>query len=118
MIEPGRVWTLPSLLMNHRYCNSKDARGRAYALLGIARKNHRPFDTQPHLRDVDYESMTTQRLFTRTAKSLLRAWEDLSFLSHKEGGFATSITGLPSWVPDYSVECMPDPLSRRSSTYN
>jgi hypothetical protein len=86
--------------------------------LGIARKNHRPFDTQPHLRDVDYESMTTQRLFTRTAKSLLRAWEDLSFLSHKEGGFATSITGLPSWVPDYSVECMPDPLSRRSSTYN
>ncbi|ETI29141.1 hypothetical protein G647_01594 [Cladophialophora carrionii CBS 160.54] len=117
MVVTGKAWTLPSLLLNHRYCKSKDARDRVYTLLGIARKNHRPFDTQPHLREVEYsDSMTAQRLFTRTARSLLRAWEDLSFLSHNEGTFATEVSGLPSWVPDYSVECMPDPLSRRTSS--
>ena len=117
MTESGRTWTLPFLLMNHRYCKSTDPRDRVYALLGIARKSHPPFDTQPQLVDVDNsDAMTVQRLYVRTARLLLRAWDDLSFLPHKEGSFATKISGLPSWVPDYSVECMPVPIKNRGKS--
>ncbi|EXJ65178.1 hypothetical protein A1O7_01518 [Cladophialophora yegresii CBS 114405] len=99
MIVTGKACTRPPPLLNHRYCKSKEARDRVYALLGIARKDDRPFDTQPYLREVGYSDfMTAQLLFTRTARSLLRSWEGLSSLSHKEGSFATELSGLPSWV--------------------
>jgi hypothetical protein len=88
-----------------------------YALQGVARKGHRPFDTQPQLLDVDYR-ISVQQLYTRTAKGLLRAWGDLGFLAQKEGKFMTRIAGLPSWVPDYSAQLMPEPLAKRGPNCN
>lgn len=115
--ESGRQWHFASLLSNHRYCKSSDPRDMVYALQGVARKGHRPFDTQPKLLDIDYR-ISVQRLYTRTAKGLLRAWGDLGFLAQKEGQFSTRIAGLPSWVPDYSVELMPQPLGKRGPNCN
>jgi hypothetical protein len=116
-IRAGKQWHLASLLSNHRYCKSSDPRDMIYALQGVARKGHRPFDTQPQLLDIDYR-ISVQQLYTRTAKGLLRACGDLGFLAQKEGRFLTRIDGLPSWVPDYSVELMPEPLSRRGPNCN
>jgi hypothetical protein len=117
VIAAGREWHFASLLSNHRYCKSTDPRDMVYALQGVARKGHRPFDTQPWLLDVDYR-ISVQQLYTRTAKGLLRAWGDLGFLAHKEGNFVTRIAGLPSWVPDYSAQLMPEPLAKRGPNCN
>ncbi|ERF72494.1 hypothetical protein EPUS_07703 [Endocarpon pusillum Z07020] len=115
--ESGKKWNFAQLLSNHRYCKSSDPRGMVYALQGVARKARRPFDTQPKLLDIDYR-ISVQQLYTRTAKELLRAWGDLGFLAQREQQSRTRIVGLPSWVPDYSVELMPKPLYKRGPNCN
>jgi Heterokaryon incompatibility protein (HET) len=115
--ESGRMWHFASLLSNHRYCKSSDPRDMVYALQGVARKGHWPFDTQPKLLDIDYR-ISVQQFYTRTAEGLLRAWGDLEFLAQREEQSFTRIAGLPSWVPDYSVELMPQPLYKRGPNCN
>lgn len=113
VVESGKQWTLAHLLSRHRKCKCKDPRDMLYALIRLARKNHRPFDTQPQLLEVSYE-ISPQQLYTRTARSLLLAWGDLSLLSRREESSETRMPGLPSWVPDYSAELMPEPLASRA----
>jgi hypothetical protein len=48
---------------------------------------------------------------------MLKAYQDLRFLSHVQDSTVTAITNLPSWVPDYSVELRPAPLSMRNCNW-
>jgi len=41
----------------------------------------------------------------------------LRFLSHVQDARSTSVEGLPSWVPDYSVELRPAPLTIRATSW-
>jgi hypothetical protein len=112
-----KQYTLTTLLMRYRYCSSTDPRDMVYALIGVARKNFKPFDTQPQLLDVSYRISVTE-LYIRTARSLMLADGHLNHLTLKEGSLMTKIEGLPSWVPDYSAELMPEPLSERCESGN
>ena len=107
-----KQWSLFSLLERYRYCESSDPRDMIYALIGVARKDIRPFNTQPQLLEVSYD-MSVGLLYGRTAKAMLLAWGDLSHLEQKEGAFMTKIKNLPSWVPDYSAQIMPESLLKR-----
>jgi hypothetical protein len=113
----GKFYTLEVLLKNHRHCEASDPRDMIYALQGIARKDSKPFTSHGHLLVPDY-SIPVKRLYTRTARIMLQSNGDLRFLSHREGKRWRSIETLPSWVPDYSVGLLPDPMVMRGPNCN
>jgi hypothetical protein len=118
MVETaGRQYPLQQLLRFHRYCKASDPRDMIYALLGIARRDAKPFTTHIGLLNPDYR-IPVQQLYTRTARCLLQSYGDLRFLCEKEPQARTRIDGLPSWVPDYSVHLQVDPITRRAPSCN
>jgi len=108
----GKSFTLSGLLRN-RFFEASDPRDRIYAVLGISRKEEKPFSTHGHLMMPDY-SISVKSLYTKIMRILIQSYGDLRFLSEKECRRWRNESGLPSWVPDYSAVLIPDPLGRRS----
>ncbi|KAL8978226.1 MAG: hypothetical protein Q9205_006144 [Flavoplaca limonia] len=102
------------LLQAHRHCLASDPRDKIYALLGIAWKERPPFSTHPGAIVPDYENSVREG-YTNVAKTMLLSRKDLHYLSHVQDASFTAIDELPSWVPDYSVELRPVPLSMRGA---
>ncbi|KAJ4988146.1 ankyrin and het domain protein [Stagonosporopsis vannaccii] len=100
------------LLQKHRYSKSTDPRDKVYAFLGLASSAMAPFRTDPAAITPDY-SRSVQQVYLATAKALLTNFHNLSVLSHVEDHSIRRTTGLPSWVPDYSVSLDPYPLRYR-----
>ena len=94
------------LLQKHRYSKSTDPRDKVYAFLGLANSKMAPFHTNPTAITPDYK-LSVQQVYMQTAKALLKSYGNLSVLSHVEDASIRRITGLPSWVPDYSVSLEP-----------
>lgn len=100
------------LLQKHRFSKSTDPRDKVYAFLGLASSTMAPFRTNPTAITPDY-NMSVQQVYTATAKALLITYRNLSVLSHVEDPSIRRTTGLPSWIPDYSVSIDPYPLRYR-----
>lgn len=100
------------LLQKHRFSKSTDPRDKVYAFLGLASSAMAPFRANPTAITPDY-SRSVQQVYVATAKALLTNFRNLSVLSHVEDHSIRRITGLPSWVPDYSVSIDPYPLRYR-----
>lgn len=100
------------LLNRHRFTKSTDPRDKVYAFLGLASTKMAPFRTMPTALMPDY-NMSVQKVYLETAKVLLSTYRNLSLLSHVEDASIRRTTGLPSWVPDYSVSLEPYPLRYR-----
>ena len=115
--KAGKFYILETLLTNHRYCETSDPRDMIYALQGIAQKEKKPFTTHGHLLVADY-TVPVETLYTRITRIMTQSNGDLRFLSHREGKRWRSISGLPSWVPDFSVKLLPDPLVLRGPNCN
>lgn len=102
------------LLQVHRFCDASDPRDMIYALLGITWRDRPPFSVYPEAIVPDYQ-VSARDLYARVAKTMLRSYKDLRFLSHVQDPSWNKIKDLPSWVPDYSVDLKPAPLSMRSA---
>jgi hypothetical protein len=83
-----------------------------YAFLGLAWKERKPFISHPSAIVPNYE-ISVQELYTTVAKVFDQSYEDLKLLSQVQDPTLSVIKNLPSWVPDYSVELNPAPLSMR-----
>ena len=100
------------LVQVHRVCQASDPRDMIYAFLGIASMERSPFDTHANAIVPDYQ-ISVLELYTNVAKIMLESYKDLRFLSHVQDRSCSVIDNLPSWVPDYSVQLKPAPLSMR-----
>ena len=85
---------LLSLLCKGRTCNATDTRDKVFAMLPLLA------DAYPEGLRADYNKSTAQ-VFVETAMWLLSA-VGLSFLP--SAGGISKIAGVPSWVPDWSVQ--------------
>jgi hypothetical protein len=101
--KPPRLQILLGYINRNFMAN--DPRDRVFALLGIAGE----FDIEDPGLQPDY-TVSTEKLFTRTARHLLIRDDKLSLLESAGSGFPKELQ-LPSWVPDWTS--MPDlvPLS-------
>jgi hypothetical protein len=108
----GHLALFRYLLQAHRYCKASDPRDMIYAFLGLAWKERKPFTSHPSAIVPNYE-ISVQELYTTVTKVFYQSYEDLKLLSHVQDPTLSVIENLPSWVPDYSVELKPAPLSMR-----
>ena len=104
------------LITVFRYCEASDPRDMIYAFLGIAWQERPPFTTHPKAIVPDYQKSVCE-VYTKVAITMAQSYKDLRFLSHVQNASLTAIHSLPSWVPDYSVEPRPAPLSTRVQSW-
>jgi hypothetical protein len=94
--------TLLQLLEMTQLCSSTDSRDRVFALLGIIS------DSRSVGVSVDY-SIGCEELYEQVGIQGLVVRKDLSYLSFS--GYKHSKLALPSWVPDWSINANPNPIS-------
>ncbi|KAI0024135.1 HET-domain-containing protein [Xylariomycetidae sp. FL0641] len=89
---------LHSLIRCRTYAASND-HDKVYSLLGLAtpKGSDCPDELYPNYHQ------SAARVYTDVTKYILRNVEGLHVLAHAEGDDFKHISGLPSWVPDWSV---------------
>ncbi|KAK4220574.1 heterokaryon incompatibility protein-domain-containing protein [Podospora fimiseda] len=111
----SRALSLGMLMETHRYTLAKDPRDKVYAFLGLADKRLPPFVMFPELAEPDY-SLSVRDVYLKVSKDLMLSSGGLGLLSHvnhveKSGVDGVEKHDLPSWVPDYSMNCERLPLA-------
>lgn len=106
----------PSLLKNliymHRHTEATDPRDKVYAFLGLADMETatQRMPVKPIVADY---ALPVQDVYSNAAANLLLSSGHLGLLSQVQDASRTKITGLPSWVPDFSATLHPYPLLYR-----
>jgi hypothetical protein len=91
------------LLARHRQAQATDPRDKVFALLGLL--NDPSSEMQP-----DY-GLTVKETYRQAAHSILRKDQNLDLLSIPRPLGGSRVQGLPSWIPDWSVEDLTLPLT-------
>ncbi|KAI4184727.1 MAG: hypothetical protein L6R41_004543 [Letrouitia leprolyta] len=93
---------LATAIMNGRASHSSDPRDKVYGLLGFFEGSleEREFCK---LMSPDYRKSISQ-IYVEAAEYILKSMGDLLILSFVEDRLYRSTEGLPSWVPDFSVQ--------------
>ncbi len=134
---PDHGGGLEMLIQMHRGTEASDPRDKVYAFLGLSGEYFRPrrssnsdevrvdsagADTNANTdADADWTmkpmrpdyKLPVQDVYTDVTMRLMLKKGDLRMLSHVQDASHTNVCGLPSWVPDYSVQLQPYPLSFR-----
>ncbi|KAI1103164.1 HET-domain-containing protein [Jackrogersella minutella] len=98
-ILDGKGDILLSSLIRCRTYKASNAHDKVFSLLSLARhQGHNHHTLYPR-----YESSVSD-VYTDVAKYILEVSDDLHVLAHAEGSEFRLVPGLPSWVPDWSVE--------------
>jgi hypothetical protein len=97
--------TLLDVLHRSRNCSATDPRDKVYALLGLV--NQQMADSI----SVNY-SRSKEVVFTMIATDLLQKQGRLDVLSHAVNQ-RVDTTLFPSWVPQWDVKCVYEPLQRQ-----
>ncbi|KAF4970276.1 hypothetical protein FSARC_2654 [Fusarium sarcochroum] len=104
---------LGSLLRLHRWLKAKDPRDKVYGSLGIAAST---YGIKP-----DY-TVSTVACYTRAAFSIICGSHSLEIFSclRRPSCLETTLTDLPSWVPDWSYDFsnIPDEARGPNSIHN
>jgi hypothetical protein len=98
-VRSGQSWDLLRLLLISHGLSCTDIKDKIYGVLGMARE-----DSGPWLK-IDY-SLPLLDIFRNTALSILhgkRGFDVLALVRHPK-----RISGLPSWVPDWTSLIPPD----------
>ncbi|EHK43251.1 uncharacterized protein TrAtP1_001539 [Trichoderma atroviride] len=83
------------LLVQARHCEATDARDKIYSMLSLLDTSDNQFNLKPRYEDA------VAKVYTDCALALM-ADNGYDLLSAVQGG--STIHGLPSWVPDWSVQ--------------
>ncbi|KAH7246640.1 heterokaryon incompatibility protein-domain-containing protein [Fusarium tricinctum] len=88
---------LGALLQLHRWLRAKDPRDKVYGCLGIAEST---YGIEP-----DY-TVSTVECYTRAAFNIISGSRSLDIFSalRRPSCIEATLTGLPSWVPDWSYD--------------
>ena len=106
-IEKTRYWTtagvdqgLLQLLLGFRSFNATDSKDKVYGLMGLSRTvGTVAVEIKP-----DYnQAVSAQNTYLSAAISILRASQSLDIFSVPRPSEQSTMLGLPSWVPDWSV---------------
>ena len=96
--EYNNIPTLLSLLMRHRSFESTDPRDRVFALLGLSGDARpRKLNIQPNY------NLRVEEVYENMAILMLKSYGSLDILSFPRVSEISTIPGLPSWVPDWSI---------------
>lgn len=90
-VEPPML----KLLIQARHCEATDPRDKIYSMLSLLDTSDKPFSLKPRYED------PVAKVYTDCAFALM-ADSSYNLLSAMQGG--STIDGLPSWVPDWSVQ--------------
>jgi hypothetical protein len=106
---------LVDLIIAHRRSGATDPRDKIFALLGLASRDDAPFIAFANELVPDY-STSFQTIYIKFTRIMLRAYQDLQFLSHVESRHPASfseegVMPLPSWVPDFRAPLKPFPIT-------
>jgi len=113
-----RTQKAPSFLKNliymHRHTEATDPRDKVYAFLGLS--DMETASQRMRVRPIvaDY-ALPVQEVYSNAATNLLLSSGNLGLLSQVQDASRTKITGLPSWVPDFSATLYPYPLLYRGN---
>ena len=88
--------TLEDALLNTQHTMATDDRDKVLALIGLAT------DLDLTEFDAGYQE-SPQQLYTRTTLHILSSSSSLDILGAAGVGFSRKLSGLPSWVPDFST---------------
>jgi Heterokaryon incompatibility protein (HET) len=91
---------LLTVLRETRAFGASDPRDKIYAVLGLASLGPTLLSAAQIIRQ-DYK-LTSAEVFLDVASSFVRESDDLSFLTEVEDPQHREVTGIPSWVPDFS----------------
>jgi hypothetical protein len=102
-------FNLENLLAYSRYFNAKEAQDHVFAVRGIWSCSG------SHSADIKFikpnYGSTVKETYTRASRVMMREMGDINLLSHVEDYTIRSLKALPSWVPDFSVTPVAEPLS-------
>lgn len=90
-VEPPML----KLLIQARHCEATDPRDKIYSMLSLLDTSDKQFSLKPRYED------PVAKVYTDCALALM-ADSGYNLLSAVQGG--STIDGLPSWVPDWSVQ--------------
>jgi hypothetical protein len=99
-----------------RSCDATDPRDKIFAFRDIASKADPAAFADIDVLKPDYCS-SVQQVYLETATFLLQSSGELALLSHVQDPSRTRISGLPSWVPDFSVELGRDCLETENYSW-
>ncbi|KAH8128739.1 HET-domain-containing protein [Trichoderma asperelloides] len=94
-IEREELLPMFKLLVQARHCEATDPRDKIYSMLSLLGTSDKQFSLKPRYED------PVAMVYTDCALALL-ADSGCDLLSAGQGG--STIDGLPSWVPDWSVQ--------------
>jgi hypothetical protein len=94
--------SLLSILATFRMCSASDPRDKIFAFLNLAEKGRVESTLNHAILKADYGS-TVQEVYIMATVSMLET-SGLAVLSHVQDPSLTQVSGLPSWVPDFSVD--------------
>jgi hypothetical protein len=95
--------SLLSLLCTFRGCDVSDPRGKVFAFLDMASRANPQSVTEADIMKPDYRH-SVLKVYIAASEFILRSTEKLTILSHVQDLSLTRVKGLPSWVPDLSVD--------------
>lgn len=94
--------SLLSIISIFRMCSASDPRDKIFAFLGLTEKGRAKSSLNHQALKVDYRSSIQDVYITATVYILETS--DPAVLSHVQDPSVTQVSGLPSWVPDFSVD--------------
>jgi len=106
--------SMPDLLRVHRPCEATDPRDRVFAFLGIANKRFGYFtDSEKAIFFMPDYNRPLVNLYTVITRLFVMESGNLRTLINRGSRVLVKSSlaeTLPSWVPDYTVAVIPDPL--------
>jgi hypothetical protein len=94
---------LLQLLLRHRSFSATDPRDKVYALLGLSTSTSRRgkhVQIQP-----DYDpKISVEEVFITTAQRIITTSRNLDIFSVPRATASSRLKGLPSWVPDWTID--------------
>lgn len=113
-VPPPDVIPLDRLMVVHRDKLATDPRDKVYAFVGLADTKTSVCGAPATSIRPDYK-LPVQDVYIRLMSQLILAHRDLHMLSYVQDPSLTVLEGLPSWVPDFSVQLAPYPLGFRGA---
>jgi hypothetical protein len=104
------------ILVQIRSNKATDPRDKIFAAFGFLKKMLEPLEVVPLIQP-DYEK-SVKNVYIDTTVILLQMTPDFCILSECEPPRVTKVEGLPSWVPDYSMDHLSLFSTDRHSRYN
>jgi hypothetical protein len=98
LVDTPIAW-YENLLYLFRSSSASDPRDKIFSLYGLMERSGLQLLDIPW----DYRE-TVQEVYTNTVRSIIKATKRIDILSHVQDPSRTNVTGLPSWVPDFSAD--------------